>query len=87
MCSTVIPEFVGKTPEDLGWAADADLNRALGVEHAGEHRLAERAAMVKFGPVDLPHRVAMRIDVDETDRPVMPQRLQDRIGDRVVAAD
>ena len=81
------PGFVGKPPEDLGRAADADLDRAFGVEHAGEHRLAERAAMVKFGPVDLAHRVAMRIDMDEADRPVVPERLQDRIGDRMVAAD
>ena len=81
------PGFVGEAPEDLGRAADADLDRALGIEHAGEHGLAERPAMVEFGPVDLAHRVAMGVDMDETDRALAPQRLQDRIGDRMIAAD
>src|SRR5882724_6411027 len=67
------PGFVREPPEDLGWAADADLDRSLGVEDAGEHRLAERPAMVELGPVDLAHRVAMGVDMDEADRAVMPQ--------------
>ena len=43
--------------------------------------------MVEFRAVDLAHRVAMGVNMDETDRPVVPQCLQDRKGDRMVAAD
>ena len=82
-----MPDFVGESPEDLCRAADADLDRPLGVEHPGEHRLAKRPAMVEFGAVDLAHRVAMGVDMDEADGTVPAQRLQDRIGDRMIAAD
>ena len=68
-------------------ATDADLDSAFGVEHAGKHRLAEWAAVVKFGAVDFAHRVAMRVDMDETNWAVLPEGLQDRIGDRMIAAD
>ena len=79
------PLVVGKPPENLGRAADADLDRALGVERARQHRLAKRPAMVEFRAIDRPHRVAMRVDVDKPERPLLPKRLQDREGDRMIA--
>ena len=39
---------VGELPQVLRRAADADLDRALGVEHAVEHGVAERAAVVEL---------------------------------------
>src|SRR5436309_2116974 len=43
--------------------------------------------MVELRPVDLAHCVAMGVDMDKADGPVMPQSLQDRIGYRMVAAN
>jgi len=59
-CATPSCPSRKRIPRRLGRAADADLNRPLGVEHAGEYRLAKRPAMVEFRAVDLPHRIAMR---------------------------
>src|SRR5262249_33162496 len=72
---------VGELPEELGGASDADLDRALGIEHAVEDRVAERAAVVELRALVLAARVAMRIEMDEPDRAVAGEALQDRIGD------
>ena len=79
--------LVGELPEVLGAAANADLDRALGIEHAGQHRLPERAAVMELGALEGPAGVAVGIDVHEPDRPLGAQRLEDRQGDRVIAAD
>ena len=42
---------------------------------------------MKWRPFVQPGGVAMRIDMDEADRTVGPECLQDRVGSRVVAAD
>ena len=80
------PAVVGKLPQVFGAAADADLDRAFRIEHAGQHRLPERSAVMKLGPFVHACRVAVRIDVDHADRPIAANRLEDRIGDRMVAA-
>src|SRR5688500_4421160 len=69
-------------PKIFRRAANADLHRALRIEHAVEHRLAEWSAMMKAAVVEWPHRVAMRIDLDHADRADRPpgasQGAQDR---------
>ena len=60
--------FVGELPQIFGRAADADLDRARRVEHAVEHRVAERAAMVELGQVEGAAGVAMGVDMDHADR-------------------
>ena len=78
---------VGELPQIFGAAADADLDGALRIEHACKHRLAERAAVVELGALEGPACVAVSVDVHEPDRPLAAQGLQDRVADRVVAAD
>ena len=77
---------VGELPQIFGPAADADLDGPLGIEHACQHRLPERPAMVELGPQG-PARVAMGVDVHQPDRPPSRPPPQDRQRDRVVAAD
>jgi len=86
MCKYRHPGLVGEPPECLGRAADADLDRALGIEHACEHGLAKRPAVMELGAVDPRPSVAMGVDMDEPDRATLPEALKDREGDRVVAA-
>ena len=43
-----MPESVRELPEVLGVAANADLDGALRVEHAVEHGLTERPAVVEL---------------------------------------
>ena len=80
--------IVGELPQIFRRAADADLDRALRVEHAVEHRLAERAAVVELrsGRSRRRCRNARRYG---SCRPAGPcaDRLQDRQRDRMVAAD
>ena len=45
------------------------------VEHAVEHRVAERPAVMELGLVEGAAGVAMRVDVDHADRPVLADRL------------
>src|SRR5260221_624928 len=78
---------VGELPEELGRAANADLDGARRVEHAVEHGEAEGAAVMELGALVLARGVAMGVDMDEPDRPLGAERFEDRIGDRVVAAD
>src|SRR5579864_3386081 len=77
----------GEFPQELGGPANANLNRPLRIEHAIEHGMTERPAMMEFLSFERAARVAMRIDVDEAHGPAFADRLQDRIGDRMVAAD
>ena len=79
--------LVGELPEIFGAAANADLDHALGVEHAVEHRLTERAAVMEFRAFVGPRSVAMRVDMQHADGPLRADRLQDGQGDRMVAAD
>src|SRR3546814_13498626 len=67
--------------------ANADLDRAGGIEHAVEHRVAEGSAVVELRVVEGAAGVAVGVDVDHADRPLTAPRLPDRVGDRVVAAD
>ena len=60
--------LVGELPQIFGRAANADLDGARRVEHAVEHRVAERPAMVELGQVVGAAGVAMRVDVDHADR-------------------
>ena len=46
-------DLVGEFPEIFRAAANADLDHALGIEHAVEHRLTERAAVMELAS---PHR-------------------------------
>ena len=72
----------------IAGAAQADLDAALGVEQAVLDGAAERRAV---GDRLAEHRVVdvgMGVDMHEADRAVLAlQRPQDRIGDRVVAAE
>ena len=43
--------------------------------------------MVEFGLVEGAAGVAMRVDMDHADRALLADGLQDRMGDRMVAAD
>ena len=83
MSTSFVAEFV----KQLGRAADADLDTALGIEHAIQHRLAKRPAMVEPAALGGAGGVAMRVDMHHAHRPVAPQRTQDRVADRMVAAD
>ena len=78
---------VGELPQVLGAAANADLDGSCRVEHACKHRLTERAAVMEFRALEGAARVAMGIDVHQPDGPLGAQCLQDRIADRMVAAD
>ena len=80
------PAVVREFPQIFGAAADADLDRALRVEHTGQHRLPERPAVMKLGAFIFARGVAVRIDMHHADRAFATDRLQDRVGDRVVAA-
>ena len=79
--------LVGELPEILRSAAYADLDGALGVEHAVQDRQAERAAMLKLRALVGTCGVAMGVDMDHPDRLRCPDRLQDGGADRVIAAD
>ena len=79
--------LVRELPQIFGAAADPDLDAALRIEHAGQHRVAEWPAVMELRAFVLARRIAVRVDVHHADRPLAADRLQDRIGDRVVAAD
>ena len=79
--------LVGEFPQILSAAADTDLDRALGVEHARQHRLPERPAVMELRALEGRARIAMRIDMHHADRLAGAQRLQDRQADRMIAAD
>ena len=70
---------VGELPQILGPAADADLDGALGVQHARQHRLPERPAVVELGALEGPAGVAMGIDVHQS-RPAALAPTAFRIG-------
>src|SRR5690606_29295551 len=65
---------------------DADLDRALRIEQPVLDSAAERRAVRKFRTEEFVPRVGVRIDMDHADRPVLRDRLEDRIGDRMIAA-
>ena len=69
---------VGELPQILGAAADADLDGALGVEHARQHRLPERSAVMELGALEGAAGIAVGIDVHHAERPPGAERLQDR---------
>ena len=79
--------LIGELPEVLRPAPDADLNDALGVEHAVEHRLPEGPAVMEFRALVGAGRVTMGVDVDHADRAPGADRPEDRIGDRMIPAD
>src|SRR5690606_25080481 len=79
--------LVGEFPKIFGRAADADLNRAGRVEHAVEHGVAERTAVMELCLVEGAAGVAMRVDVDHAYRALPADRLEDGVGNRVVATD
>ena len=78
--------FVAERPQGLGRTADADLDGALGIQHAVLDGDAERAAMVVLVAEQLRAGIAMGVEMDHAERPVGGNRLHDRQGDRVVAA-
>src|SRR5207248_5161209 len=65
---------------------DADLDRAFGIQDAVEHRLPEGAAMMKLRSFESARRVAMRIDMNHPDGTILAERLENRIGNGMVAA-
>src|SRR4029077_226644 len=79
--------LVGEFRVDLAAAADADLDGFLRVEHAVEHGLAERTAVVETRAFQRAAGIAVGIDVDHSDRAFAPDRPQDRMRYGVVAAD
>src|SRR5262249_36289832 len=43
--------------------------------------------MMEFGPIVSAHRVAMRVQMNQAHWTILPKRLQNRIRDRMVAAN
>ena len=69
---------VGELPEVLRPAADADLDRALRIEHASQHGLPERPAVMELGALEWAAGIAMGIDVHQAHGP--PRAERPRIG-------
>src|SRR5262249_2426577 len=79
--------LVGELPQVFGPAADADLDCALRIQYPGQHGLPERPAVMELGTLERAARVAMGVDVHETDGLLRTHRLQDWQRDRMVAPD
>ena len=79
--------LVGELPQVFGPAADADLDGPLRVQHARQHRLPERPAVMELRALEGTARIAMGIDVHQPHRRLRAHRLEDRQRDRMVAAD
>src|SRR5256885_6899586 len=67
-------------------AANADLDRALGVEHAGFNGQTKRGAVSEFRPEELPPGVGVSVDVHHANRRPGGNGLEYGIGDGVIAA-
>src|SRR5690606_10098368 len=79
--------FIGELPKIFGRTAYAYLDSPRRIEHSVQHRVTERAAVMELGEVEGTAGVAMRIDMDEADRRLPPDRLEDRMRNRVIATD
>ena len=68
-------------------AANADLHHALRVDQPILDGVAKRRAVVEAHALDRSQHIRMRVDMDETDRAIFYDAFEDRIGDRMIAAD
>src|SRR5206468_4900126 len=76
----------GELPQILRAAMDSDLDRPLGIQHAVEHGIAKRTTVMKLGALERAAGIAMRVDMNHAHGPLSAQRLENRIGDRMIAA-
>src|SRR5690242_11958216 len=58
----------------------------MGIEHAVEHGIAERPAVMEPRAVELTSGVTVSVDVDEPNGPRASERAQDSLRNRMIAA-
>ncbi|KWF88840.1 hypothetical protein WL94_16525 [Burkholderia cepacia] len=81
------PRFVRKLPQVFRRAANADLDGACRVDHTFKDCMAERSAMMKLASVERPARVAMRINMDQSNGFALSQRAKNRQRNGMVSTD
>ena len=73
-------------PEHIRGTPYPNLDRALRIEHPIQHCQSEWPPVMKLRSVVGAHSVAMRIDVHQAKGGILSERLQNRVGDRMIAA-
>src|SRR5690606_8393465 len=66
---------------------DGDLARARGTASTSQDPVAEGAAVMELRAVEGAAGITVGVQVNQPDRLLLADRLQDRMGHRVVAAD
>src|SRR5208283_100944 len=77
---------IGELPVEVCRTSNADLNRALRIQHSVEYGQAKGTSVMKFRAVEGAHRVAVRVDVHQADRALAPKRLENRVAHRMISA-
>src|SRR5208282_2304486 len=77
---------IGELPVEVCRTSNADLNRALRIQHSVEYGQAKGTSVMKFRAVEGAHRVAVRVDVHQADRALAPKRLENRVAHRMSSA-
>jgi hypothetical protein len=78
--------FVSEMLEFTGRIADSYVNGSFRIEYVVEHGVLERGAVMDCAVSNAIGRIDMGIDMHESDWRVRCDRLENRIGDGVVAA-